>query len=583
MGLAVLLAIAYAMKRHSMPSIDSITDYWNRAALYRAYNKWHLILLVPAVLSLAWACSGGFGVKRCRGFPRDVIGVLPGWLFRFGFPVAFTLISGITAYFMLGATPRVLDSFNYLFQAENFARGQLYAPVPAVKECFEFPFIVMQDERWYGSVYPGFSVLLALGVGIGLPWMVNPVLGGLGLFMIYKAGRVFFHERLARCAVLLLLISPFYRMISAIHMSHASAMILALAGVMLLWKWIVSGRTAHPGIPTAAGLFLGYEYITRPQTAAIVSAPFLFYGVWRFLKGAIRIKHILLFIIPLLIFYLAMGVYNLELTGNPQHSPRYHVDPARRLGFGDDLGAPLPGGNRSGHTPGRGLSNVEVLLNLWNSDLYGWGAWGPFGFCTLLVLAAVVLPPYRIIDGVLAGGIVCNCVLYVFYFTPSPNFGPRYLAGIIPATAFLTLRGCEKLVAGTRDYFEDPSRPAFFCRLTAVFLIVISWGLFLPLHTSHYGMLPPMTPKTVVPVSVRPDSVVVIPEEFYTMNIFTWNSPDLDGIIFLRDPGEALMEKLGDAYPHRTFLYVIGLDAKSKWKLSEIQFSEDSQSARGGL
>jgi 4-amino-4-deoxy-L-arabinose transferase-like glycosyltransferase len=565
---ACLLAVGYAVKRANLPCLDSIDDYGLRALLYREWMNWFFILAVPSVLIIAWIFSRTIPGKNVAQTINRTLDTLPNWVFMIVLPVLFLGVAGITAHRMIGATPRVLDSFNYLFQAENFSRGQLYAQVPPVKDCFQFPFIIMQDGRWYGSVYPGFPFLLALGVLACIPWMVNPFLGGIGMMVVYLAGRKFFDESLARRAVLLLAVSPFYRMISSIFMSHVAAMLWALLSISLLWRWITEGRSARAVIPFLAAVALGFNYITRPQTAAVVVAPFLFLGFVRTAKRKISMKHLAVFLFVLAVFYTGLSGYNRMLTGDPDINPRYAVDPGRRLGFGRDIGETLPGGVRGGHSLSKGFKNVEILLNLWNSDMFGWGASSILGICFVMVWCALILPNHKMIEWLLGVGIGCNCLLYIFYFTPSPNFGPRYLSGIIPATVLLTVSGARKLVqAVSRRGWDLAGINREFVTLSTLLLVIGAAVFVLPVHTYHYGQLPPMTARNSVPQFSQDENILVlIPDEFYTLNIFTWNSPDLDGIIFLRNPGAELVAELRRAFPDRCFFLVDGYDSDRQWK-----------------
>ncbi len=558
----------YFYLRSGMPDFQADSAYSVREHIYSSYMRVQFLLLIPASVLLAYFISSRKRSETVIFRIASRIDTLPESFFQWMIPVFFSVTALITAKWLIGASPRVLDSFNYLFQAENFSRLQIYAKVPPEAHLFRFPFVIMQDGKWYGSVYPGFSVLLAVGVLVGKPWIVNPVLGGIGLKLVFNAGKVFFSESIARRAVLLLCLSPFYRLMSAIYMSHVSAMIWTLAAIVLLWEWFKQEKESTFRFPVGAAFAMGMAYITRPQAAAVVITPFAVYGATVLIQRKLRIRHVVVFILILTMFYIALAEYNFVLTGDPNVNPRYLVDPGRRLGFGSDLGVPLPGGKRSGHSVFAGVKNIGTLMRLWNSDMFGWGAWNCFGLITLFVAISILLPPRSKIEILLFSGIFLNFILYLFYFTPSPNFGPRYVAENIPATTLLFLVGVRKFSGILSHWKFLPSKSEVFIFSMAVILMIITVAIHLPVHVQHYGILPEMLDRSIIPDVSDSEAIILIPARIYRMNVFTWNSPDLDGIIFLRDPGVAELQRLSRAFPgHEIYRMTYG---DGHWNLQKV-------------
>ncbi len=86
------------------------------------------------------------------------------------------LVTATIAYAVLDHIPHVQDSIAQLFQAKIFKMGALYAPLPPHKEFFDYTNII-NDSRWYSQYPPGHSLLLMLGLFLGAPWLIGPLLG----------------------------------------------------------------------------------------------------------------------------------------------------------------------------------------------------------------------------------------------------------------------------------------------------------------------------------------------------------------------------------------------------------------------
>ena len=82
------------------------------------------------------------------------------------------------AWFGYEGLPRVDDGVANLYQARIFASGHLSLPPPPHPSGFS-QFGVIQDPRSCSMFPPAYPLLLALGVLIGLPWLVNPILSGM--------------------------------------------------------------------------------------------------------------------------------------------------------------------------------------------------------------------------------------------------------------------------------------------------------------------------------------------------------------------------------------------------------------------
>jgi hypothetical protein len=126
-----------------------------------------------------------------------------------------TMVSALIAWFVLEGVPHIPDSVSYLFQAKYFSAGYLYLPAPPDRESFVISHVVNDGTKWYGYGFPGWPALLALGVLTGVPWLVNPVLGGLTVLLSHALVQRLYSRLMAGAVVSLLAVSPWFLFMSA--------------------------------------------------------------------------------------------------------------------------------------------------------------------------------------------------------------------------------------------------------------------------------------------------------------------------------------------------------------------------------
>jgi len=183
--------------------------------------------------------------------------------------------------------------------------------------------------------------------------------------------------------------------------------------------------------------------------------------------------------------------------------------------------------------------------------MFGWGAWGWIGWPMLLMIVAMVRRGSDSAAVVFSLSILLNFILYIFYFTPSPNFGPRYVSGSIPATLIVSVIGLREFHALIARY-QGENRAVTFITMLCVMLVIISLGVTVPLQTMHYGILPDALERERIP-EADGNAVIFIPRDLMTMNIMTWNSPNLDGNIFVSLGDGGIVPAMRQAFPERPF------------------------------
>ena len=121
--------------------------------------------------------------------------------------------------------PHIFDAQAYLFAAKMYASGHLSLPASTIIDRFPGPFMVTWAGRWFTQYPPGTSLTLVPGIWLGVPWLVEPVLGTLALFGSGLIAARLYDRRIATLAVLLGTLSPFYSYLTASYRSCYSTLL----------------------------------------------------------------------------------------------------------------------------------------------------------------------------------------------------------------------------------------------------------------------------------------------------------------------------------------------------------------------
>lgn len=177
----------------------------------------------------------------------------------------FGAFYAVFARVALHAFPFSGDEYSYVLQAELFARGLLHAPAPGHAELLRVDHVVM-DTLVRSKYPPGTSALLAIGVRLGVPWLVTPVEAVVALLALAAAARRLLGDRGVLLAVAFAGAAPLFAFQAASFFSHTAAtmwLALALAGVV---AWTQDGRGVRLVL---AGAAVGCALLTRPLDAVI--------------------------------------------------------------------------------------------------------------------------------------------------------------------------------------------------------------------------------------------------------------------------------------------------------------------------
>jgi len=486
---------------------------------------------------------------------------------------AVFLVSAAICRFVYGGVPHVPDEVSYLFQAKYFSLGRLYLPAPPDAASFEVGQVFADGQKWFGYGFPGWPATLAVGIILGIPGLMNPLLAGLAVVLAHRLVSSLYGTRTAHFVVLLLSASPWFLFMSASFMTHTLSLVLSLSGLLCIQR---QRNSRSLGWGVAAGLCLGAMVLTRPLEGVVVG---LVMGFWALGLGGERLRLPALGCLAIVSILLGSLIlpYNRLLTGSPVRTAQQVWTDANfypgsdRLGFGADIGN--WGWYHLDPFPGHGLRDVLVNIHqnlfMTNFDLFGWG------FGSLLFFGiGLLLGRRRKADKFLLGiGVAVVAAQSCYWFSGGPDYGPRYWYQIMIPFIVLTVRGVEELqirLARGGTTWVKPQRIvlfAVFATLVAA-VTVLPWRITGRYHNFRY--VTPVMRNLAKQYNFGKALIFVGGNERDYPSAFVYNPPSLDsdGPIYVRDRGPQSREILRKHFSDRAVWFVSRAGTEDRFEVT---------------
>lgn len=418
-----------------------------------------------------------------------------------GLSVAVTLLAVWVMRWVFASNPQFVDEMAQLFHARVFASGRLAAPAPQPADAFLILNTWITKGGWVSLFPPGETVLLALGLLAGVEWLVNPLLGGLSVGLVYCTARGLYGRRTALAAAFLWATSAWVMFMSGTYTSHVGVVTFSL----LAWAMVFGSRTPSRARHAVAGLALAAAAATRPLDAVGAALPVLTCVVvrcrWRTLPWMV------LGGLPVMA---AWGYVNWRTFGSPLAIGYKAVyGGGFGLGFGVD-----PWGYR--FTPLIALANLVVAVRRLHLYAFEW----PIPALLPLAIWAVAARHRSWRDLVSGVGILAAPVLYFFYWHSGFYLGPRFYYFAAPFLIIATARAWRWAWIAAR---RAPRRwLRFDLALATGALVVMVWGWagVLPARVREYrrggtSVLMRHPERELARLGVR-QAVVLVPEGWGT-------------------------------------------------------------------
>ncbi len=483
------------------------------------------------------------------------------------------------AYFRLQAVPHVPDEAAMLFQARNFARGQFYAPAPPkeLAKFFAYEYILMDGPRWYGKYFAGPSLVLLPGVWLGVPWLMNPLLGGVAVVLFYALGKELFGEKAGRAAAMLAAVSPYRIGVYSVMMAHGGCLLLAMLFALYAIRAARSPQRYRYWV--IAGVSLGAMIHFRPLTALVLAIPIGLAAVLMCCWREWRVESMPAFLLPVVVCLGAYFAYNWVLTGDPMLSAFEKWSPTDRLGFGKDLGMKYWPTYDRGHDLANVNKNLYLNLDAVALNLLGWGR------ATLLLMAAAFL-----VRGTRGRQLLCLApwlaliVAYsLYHFSGALITQARYWSEAMGFMMLMAVGGLAAVRIRATDGFRRFGWRACDARArSAVWIAALGLTIWNGIHAmprlaDEFG--PSMLGWTQAPAlkdTLRRQplthALVFLPTTASALDNFTlgitMNNPNLDGnIIYARDLGDEQNQVLRAHYPDReAYRFIYEFEGPSRFE-----------------
>ncbi len=474
------------------------------------------------------------------------------------------VLAASLSFFVYERHPHVPDEALYLYQARYLAEGRLMVPAPNPAEAFSIYMIPDRSAQWYSPFPPAWPAALAVGLRLGAPWLVNPLLAGLNVVLAYAIVWRVYGRGTARLVVLLLSASPWHIFTAMSFMSHTFTLTCVLAAAAFILKGHTSGRAIWAGL---AGGAVGLVALTRPLDGAITGG-MLGAAVLGAALGSRGLRAGARSMVAFAAAATAVGglmlPYNAIVTGSPTVHPLeayydlYFWPNANAYGFGPERGLGWALDAFPGHSAAEAVLNAALNAFSVNVELFGWG------MGSLLPIGVLVLSRRASRrDYVLLAIVGVVVVAYGgYWFHGGPDFGARYWFLVLIPCVALAARGMQVVA----EWLADEGRPATArVNATVISLCLACLATYIPWRAAdkyhHYlNMRPDISQLAAAHHFGR--SLVLVRGESHPDYVSAWvfNPLDLNAAVpvYAWDRDTLLRQQVLNAYPDRPVWLVNG-------------------------
>ncbi len=419
--------------------------------------------------------------KFADGLTQGLV-TLPRWSFNCALLLIGAVGYSFLCFHVFNGMPRIDDSVAALFQARIFANGSMIWPMPAnVQPWFDIFGVVPpldKPDHWTGMYTPGWPLLLMVGVLLGTPWIVNPILGGLLCIVIAEITTDRYGKLTGRVAGIMALVSPYIGVVSASYLSHTAAALF----VALAWWSTARLLTTHQwrwGL--FAGSAIGFTILIRPEAALIIGMVIAVgtliqwrrsLAVWRqlFAAGGVALVFVALL--------LAWQDHSVGKAGHFGH--RIDMGVAANFGFG------RVGDSGYVYTPGKARMHSEQRLEAVHQRILGWPLPAVILLLTPLLLARPywrnlwhslwLLMPLTVLTG-----------LFYFYWYYEEWLPGRYFFPAVPFLVVLMAHGWHVWHQRLSQFSAIRALPALLLIVGSVFSLAYSAPQYHKFFKLHHG------------------------------------------------------------------------------------------------
>ncbi len=217
--------------------------------------------------------------------------------------------------------PNSFDEFGYWIQAKIFSEGSFYIKANNFSYIFIEPHIVYERGILFSKYFPGFSLLLAGAIKLGLAFVLNPILMCLSLFFVYRLSKDLTNEKNAAIIILLGAFVPYSFGYAASLFAQPLILFISTAGIWAFYEYLKQSQKKNLFY---IGIFAALGFLTRPVETACFLFPILiglvhYHGVRKSLVPILITTTLAIIGIGLVISYNSYQLGKFSLTTYGSH------------------------------------------------------------------------------------------------------------------------------------------------------------------------------------------------------------------------------------------------------------------------
>ena len=403
-----------------------------------------------------------------------------GWVERPRLTTAVLVLASFALYvlsarWVFDGRALLVDEVAQLFQARAFATGRIAGVLDPAPELFSALHLVERDGRVFSQFPPGGPAVLAVGLLLGAVWIAIPLCGALAVWCFSAFTRRVEADRpgVSLLASLLFAFAPYMVFMSGSQMNHVPTLLGVCAALLALERATAPGASSQRRALAAfaCGLALGFAATVRPVDAAAFALPIAVWLLWRAARDRRELTPLVVSGIGVAIPIACMLWFNARTTGAPLLFGYEAL-----WGKGHELGFhAAPWG--VAHTPARGLELVSLYFLRLQTYLFE----TPVPSLAAAIVALLLVPALRRLDGVLLAGSAMLAALYFAYWHDGFYLGPRFYLCQLPALALWSARVFSEWRArwGRGTSYRIVTS-------TAVVSLLMALGIMAPLRAREY-------------------------------------------------------------------------------------------------
>lgn len=484
------------------------------------------------------------------------------------FPLTAFVSSLLISHFIFSGLPHVPDEINYKYLAEAILDGRITTPLHPHYEFFNILYTKPDISGTYSIYQIGYSIFLAPFVFLKVPFLCNPLLTALSVFLIGKIAEEFYGRTVAFVTMALASLSLFVTLLGGTWMAHSFCAACTLASLYFSILAIKnSGRKRYVFIVISA-LSISFLMFIRPQNALfallfVLLYLFVFTDKFSFFK-IVPVMGAVIFVFLLLLLY-----SNCTISGNItelKHEKYWNVlepvDGCMGLGLGKGcrFGTPYK-------MPEEGLT-LPLAFKITARRLYDFVT--AFTFNPLMLLFVIILFIFRgpallfKKDLILLTGYLIFPVVYFFYYSIDYGYGSRYYYECSFFLFPLMARGIILVYEKAKKFHFPP----ILGRGIPVTAFIISSFVFqylfpMPSMLDYYSKgswnADKLLSAALKEKNIEEGVFFVFPDSFYANGVSLMNLHKIDEnkLIFAHNLGFKSNQNLMDYYKGKKFYSII--------------------------